>query len=208
MAPTAMASTSASATSSDGAAGHVTPSRNTLPWPLTTAPAWPLLLLALALPLTATARNQVFLAPARFLAEAFDGTPPPAAILRIDARLRRRIQAVVGTAPRRRRLRYWRRDGRTAWILNEIGKERPITLGVVVDRGRIERLRLLIFRERRGAEVRAPAFTRQFRGRRLTPGGRLDRTIDGISGATLSVRALKRAARLALFLHRLVTDRP
>ena len=44
-------------------------------------------------------------------------------------------------------------------------------------------------------------FTDQFSGSGLTDDLRLDRTIDGISGATLSVRALKKLARLALYLH-------
>ena len=35
----------------------------------------------------------------------------------------------------------------------------------------------------------------------LKPGDELDRTIDGISGATLSTRALTKLARLALYLH-------
>lgn len=57
-----------------------------------------------------------------------------------------------------------------------------------------------MFRESRGFEVRYPFFTDQFRGARLREGLDLDREIDGISGATLSVRALTKLARLALLL--------
>ncbi len=99
------------------------------------------------------------------------------------------------------RLRYWGRDGRTAWILDEIGKEEPITTGIVVNGRAIEEVKVLIFRESRGWEVRHPFFTDQFKGARLGHDDQLDRHIDGISGATLSVRALKRLARVALFLH-------
>ncbi|MBT8117818.1 MAG: FMN-binding protein, partial [Gammaproteobacteria bacterium] len=91
-----------------------------------------------------------------------------------------------------------------AWILEEIGKERPITTGLVINEQGIERLRVLVFRESRGWEVKHPFFTDQFPGIQLTAGRELDGPIDGVSGATLSVRALKKLARLALYFHRQV----
>ncbi|WP_069472977.1 FMN-binding protein [Candidatus Marithrix sp. Canyon 246] len=73
------------------------------------------------------------------------------------------------------------------WILEEIGKKKPITTGIVINKGRIERFKVLIFRETRGWEVCYPFFTNQFKGNSLNNFSH----IDGISGATLSVRALK-----------------
>jgi hypothetical protein len=70
-----------------------------------------------------------------------------------------------------------------------------------VNENALESIRVLAFRESRGWEVRYPFFTDQFSGIQLTPDRQLDRTVDGISGATLSVRALKKLARLALYLH-------
>ena len=64
--------------------------------------------------------------------------------------------------------------------------------------------KVLVFRESRGWEVRHPFFTDQFRDAGLTGELALDRNIDGISGATLSVRALSRLARLALYLHTVI----
>jgi len=87
------------------------------------------------------------------------------------------------------------------WVMDEIGKEKPITLGVVVDGGAIESLDVLVFRESRGWEIRHPFFTDQFRRLRLGHDGGLDRPVDGITGATLSVRAAKRVATAALILH-------
>ena len=72
--------------------------------------------------------------------------------------------------------------------------------GIVVDDGRIERVKVLVFRESRGWEVRHDFFTDQFRQVSLTEDRELDRHIDSISGATLSVHAITRLARLALFL--------
>jgi hypothetical protein len=85
-------------------------------------------------------------------------------------------------------------------VLEEIGKTEPITTGIVVDQGAIARISVLIYRESRGWEVKYPFFTDQFKGATLTAMHELDRKIDGISGATLSVRALTRLARLALLL--------
>jgi hypothetical protein len=99
------------------------------------------------------------------------------------------------------RIRYWGEGSRTAWVLEEIGKVKPITVGLVINDDRLEKIRVLAFRESRGWEVRYPFFTDQFTGIGLNDDKQLNRSIDGISGATLSVRALEKLARLALYLH-------
>ena len=98
------------------------------------------------------------------------------------------------------RVRYWQAGSRTAWILEEIGKDKPITAGFVVEDGHIDTVEVLVFRESRGWEVKYPFFTRQFRDVRLGDRGELNRQVDGITGATLSVRAMTRMARVALLL--------
>jgi len=103
------------------------------------------------------------------------------------------------------RVRYWRAGLRTVWVLDEVGKEMPITVGIAIERGAVQHVRVLVYRETRGWEVKSPAFTAQFTGTRLTAEQRLDRHIDGISGATLSVRALNKLARLALLFDRHIT---
>jgi hypothetical protein len=136
-----------------------------------------------------------------FLAEVFDGTPPAPGVLWLREDIRTTSTAIMGHPYPGLRIRYWARDGRSAWILEEIGKEKPITVGLVVNDRGMERIRVLAFRESRGWEVRHPFFTDQFKGIGLTADRRLDHDIDGISGATLSVRALEKLARLALYLH-------
>jgi Na+-transporting NADH:ubiquinone oxidoreductase subunit NqrC len=74
-------------------------------------------------------------------------------------------------------------------------------VGIVVNDNKIERINILIFRESRGWEVRYPFFTEQFTSATLTSKYQLDKGIDGISGATLSVNAVKKLAALALFFH-------
>ena len=143
----------------------------------------------------------VYQEPEDFLAETFGGDLPEPEVVWVTKDVRARIKAIMGHDLAALRIRYWGRDGRTAWILEEIGKTEPITTGYVVADGRIERVKVLIYRESRGWEVRYPFFTDQFKGTGLGSESRLDRGIDGISGATLSVDALTRLAALALFLH-------
>lgn len=141
----------------------------------------------------------------RFLREAFTQPPAPETLW-LTKDLQPAVRAIMEHNYRATRLRYWRDGQRTAWVLEEIGKEMPITVGIAVDNGSIERVRVLVYRESRGWEVKSPKFTAQFFGARLADGLKLDRHIDGISGATLSVRALGKLARLALMLHRHVID--
>lgn len=101
---------------------------------------------------------------------------------------------------------YWQAKERTAWILKVRGKTHLITTGVVVDRGQVASCEVLVYRESRGGAVRSERFLRQFKGSELRDDLTLNRRIDGITGATISVGALKKAARLALYLHREVTE--
>lgn len=156
----------------------------------------PLLLAAPPVP----AGMGIYQEPDDFIRETFAGQPPAPTALWLTANLREPVAEILGHAPAVMRLRYWRQGGRTAWIVEEIGKEKPITTGIVVDDGRIERVKVLVFRESRGWEVRHDFFTDQFRQVSLNEDRELDRNIDSISGATLSVHAITRLARLALFL--------
>jgi hypothetical protein len=162
----------------------------------------PALALSLLLaPAASTMAEDVDQEPQAFINEVFAGKPPAPEVLWITRELRAPITEILGHTPDALRVRYWGVSHRTAWILEEIGKERPITVGLVIDNGRLETVKVLAFRESRGWEVRYPFFTDQFKGTRLTRENELDQSIDGISGATLSVRALKKLARLALLLH-------
>ena len=157
-----------------------------------------LLLLLCAGPVPASGTYQ---SPEDFLAETFQGDVPAAQVLWLKGDIRETSTDIMGHRYPGIRVRYWLQGTRSAWILEEIGKERPITTGLVINAQGIERLRVLVFRESRGWEVKHPFFTDQFPGIRLTPEHQLDGRIDGVSGATLSVRALKKLARLALYFH-------
>jgi hypothetical protein len=156
--------------------------------------------LLLALWCANLAARGVYQQPQDFLSDAFDGSVPEAAVIWLTGERKQVVTRLLGHGYASLRVRYWARDERSAWILEEIGKEQPITVGLVINQGQLERIKVLEFRESRGWEVRHSFFTDQFRDARLTNDRNLDRDIDGISGATLSVRAMKKLAALALYL--------
>lgn len=156
-----------------------------------------LLVLGLACGTPARA-DTVYLPPEQFIREAFSKTPPPQ-FLWLDAATQARVQAALGHSYPQARIRYWRGENKSLWVLDEIGKEYPITAGFVVKGGVLEAARVLVYRESRGDEVRYPAFLEQFHGARLVD-GKLDKRIDSISGASMSVDAMQRMARTALTL--------
>jgi hypothetical protein len=162
-----------------------------------------IVLFSVYLAVTTTAGSQErYIETADYLRDAFPMGEPISETLWVTRELRELADDTLDYDIAMLRVRYWHRDRRTAWILDEIGKERPITVGVVVEDDAASMVRVLEFRESRGWEVRYPFFTDQFNDVRLDGGDELDRQIDGITGATLSVNAVTRVVRLALFLYR------
>lgn len=141
-----------------------------------------------------------------FLAEVFSEDVPKAAIVWPDKILNKKIVNILGHKYKSLRIRYWKREKRTAWVLDETGKEKLITTGFVINKQKIERVTVLAFRESRGWEVRHKFFTDQFDQVGLKQDMQLDKDIDNISGATLSVRAITKLSRLALLLDQQVTQ--
>lgn len=156
-------------------------------------------LLALLL-LSATGLARADLALDDFLAQSFAAVPAPA-MLWLTPSVKQRAAAILGHDYPGLRVKHWRQGARTAWVLDHVGKEQPITMGVVVENGQILNIEVLAYRESRGGDIRHGFFRRQFDRATLKPGDRLDRSIDGITGATLSVNAMTKVARLALAFH-------
>lgn len=167
-----------------------------------------LLICGLLVTLSAQALEEVYVAPERFVAEAFGGVVPKPKVLWLTKGVAAQATRILGHAPAQLRQRYWAADGKTVWLLDEIGKEEPISAGFVVENDKIAQARVLVYRESRGGEIRYPAFLKQYEGAGLTADARLDRSIDGISGATMSVRAMERMARLVLYFDRLSREEP
>lgn len=158
---------------------------------------------------TLAVAEDVYQAPESFIAESFLGNIPAPRSLAPDSQLQEKIEKIMGSHYALPKIQYWFKDGRTAWVLEDIGKFEPITTGIVVGPdGTLERVKVLIYRESHGWEVKHEFFTRQFKGAGLKKEKKLDQRIDGISGATLSVNALKRLSALALLLHENVNSDP
>lgn len=133
--------------------------------------------------------------PEVFLAEVFGPDVPVAQSMAVSGPVPSLIQ------PLPQRMRYWRANGRTAWIFDELGKEGylPTTCGFVVRDASIEKAKVLIYRESRGEQVGQPSFLQQLIGAKVA-GDALTASVNNISGATYSVKMMQRMARTALIL--------
>ncbi len=143
----------------------------------------------------------VYQQPIAFISQVFNNQPPKPQVLWPDTELKKQMTNILNHKYRSLRIRYWKQGQKTAWILKEIGKEKLITVGIVIRRNHLERIKILAFHESRGWEVRHAFFTRQFNHAKLKQNNQLDNTIDNISGATLSVRAVTKLTRIALLLN-------
>jgi hypothetical protein len=142
-----------------------------------------------------------------FLSENFANNVPAVKVVWIRDALKEQVGAILAHPYAKLRVKYWMSGNKSAWILEEIGKERPITAGIIINNGKIEKVEILAFRESRGWEVKYPFFLKQFIQSGLKADHRLDQNIDGITGATLSVRAVTKLSRMALLLHKHQTEK-
>jgi len=139
-----------------------------------------------------------------FLIQVFSGTPPKPKLLWLKKDIRKKATHILNHRPGYLRTRYWQTDQQSVWVINEIGKTKFITIAIVIKDKKIALLKVLAFRESRGWEVKHEFDTDQFKQNGLNADLTLTQLIDGISGATLSVRALTKIAQLALFFDSLV----
>lgn len=137
-----------------------------------------------------------------FAAAQFTNAPAPVELV-LTAQAARAVQEILGHRYGKKEITYWRAEGKTVWVLDTRGRSNIITAGFVIRDGRLMETEVLIYRERRGEQVKTKAFLDQFINAGLTGDKRLDRRIDGITGATISVNAMKNMARLALYLEKL-----
>src|SRR5262249_17953703 len=88
-----------------------------------------------------------------------------------------------------------------AMVMNEIGKEMPITFIVgITPQFRISRVALMVFRESKGWEVEDSRFTSQFKGRSSGDAFAVNSDIIGVTGATLSSRAFCKGTKKAIVI--------
>jgi len=158
------------------------------------------LVLALALTASVHGEERVYKKPSEFIKSAFGGKIPPTSVISISGDVKARAKKIMAHNYRESRVRYWKKGNRSVWILEEIGKTKPITTGFIVENGQIKSVEILIYRESHGWEVSKPFFTKQFSKATLKSGDQLSKSIKNVAGATLSVRAVSKLSRLALYL--------
>ncbi|MFZ8802811.1 MAG: FMN-binding protein, partial [Candidatus Calescibacterium sp.] len=87
-------------------------------------------------------------------------------------------------------------------VLNEIGKEMPITFLVCISREKevpeVSYIDVLVYRETRGGEIRSKLFLKQFFGKSEKDPVSVGKDIRNIKGATLSAWATTRVVKKAL----------
>ena len=136
-----------------------------------------------------------------FLAQVFGTELPQAEMIRLSEVDKTRIKGILQHPLTFQRVRYWKKGSSAVWLLDEVGKHKPITAAFWLENGVIKKVKVLAFRETRGWEIKYPYFLKQFRGISLLENNTLSAKVDGISGATLSVRAMKKMAYIALYLN-------
>jgi hypothetical protein len=158
-----------------------------------------------------SALHQFELSTEDYIRNAFGGNVPAAERVWVRGQLKQTVEQILQHKSTFLRAKYWQLGQKSVWVLDEIGKDKPITVGITVlhegGKSTLLDVKVLAFRESRGWEIKHDFFTRQFIGLGLlspSPKPKLDNYIDGITGATLSVRALKKLAKIALTLDQFV----
>lgn len=167
--------------------------------------AWRLIIILLALcsmsTLVSAASEKGQSASKQFLHSVFNDVVPSARVLLLSDKDRQALAGIFKHPLAFKRVRYWQRGDQTVWVLNEVGKHKRITAGFWLSGRVIKQAKVLAFRESRGWEIKYPYFLKQYKGLSLTADNALNQGVDGISGATLSVRAMSKMARMALYLN-------
>ena len=137
--------------------------------------------------------------PERFVETVF-GELPAVQNIRLSGELKKGVQKAYGGRYPGFSVSFWQKNDRRVWALKASGKHGFVHAGLVVRQGRLVQIKVLSSKEQRGRGIETSRFRDQFTGAGLKGNTELDRRIDGISGATYSVNAIKKMACVALYL--------
>tara|TARA_B110000444_G_C18578415_1_gene472787 strand:- start:163 stop:693 length:531 start_codon:yes stop_codon:yes gene_type:complete len=138
-----------------------------------------------------------------FLSSQFNDQIPKKKRLIVKKDTKVLLQKIMGDKYNKRIFSYWQKDNSTIWILNSIGKYKPITAGFVIQDCKIKSSHVLVYREQIGYEIKYPNFLLQFTDAELNSNIDLNIRVDNISGATLSVNSMERMVKASLLLNKL-----
>tara|TARA_B100000287_G_scaffold435436_1_gene503728 strand:- start:2705 stop:3217 length:513 start_codon:yes stop_codon:yes gene_type:complete len=151
--------------------------------------------------ISASYAEDVYLSPEDFLKQTFAGDVPKKKLFFINDSNSEDVERILEDTYHMPYIKYWRKDNKIAFILEQIGKHEFITTGFVVQDNKIFDAKVLIYREKYGWEIKYESFLRQVRNNSITSSGKLQSPIGNISGATLSVNAMKRLTKFSIFLY-------
>lgn len=175
---------------------------------------WFFLLLVFSHPLLVLGQEGVFLKEGEAPKSVFpDATSFERRVIPSDPKLREKIKERMGQTKSSlwgdSYITFIAKRGETilgyAVIVEEIGKHRPITFVVGVEKdGKVRDVALMVYREPYGGEVKDQRFLAQYQGKDLKAPLLPYRDIRNITGATLSVEAIGRGIKKALSLVEIV----
>ena len=133
-------------------------------------------------------------------------------ILKLTEDIKKTVQTKVKQKFYRDKLYYWnisQGDSTIAYAFldNVIGKSMPITFLVILNiNGDIIRSNVIKYREAYGGEVDNKGWLRQFENRNNNSSYEISKDIDGISGATISVKSMSKGIQKISMLFPLIRN--
>ena len=151
------------------------------------------------------ARNEIYLTPEEALEKTFAGADRiEREVIRLGPEAEERVARAVGHPLHERKFVLYRgiKAGNllgTAMMGEELGKFRSITsMTVVGPDGKVQDVKVLVYRESHGNDVRRKRFLYQYLGKGREDPIQINQDITSISGATISVRSMNAQVRKAL----------
>ena len=121
----------------------------------------------------------------KFLSKVSNGNTLKKNRLIVKKNLKPELKRIMGSKYKKAIFSYWTQDDKTIWILNSIGKYKPITAGFVVTDCKVNSAYVIVYREQHGYEIKYNSFLSQFKDNQLNSKNKLTKNLDNISGATL-----------------------
>ena len=133
-------------------------------------------------------------------------------ILKLDKQMKKEVENQVKQKFYRNKLYYWtisQYDTTIAYAFldNVIGKSMPITFLVILNiNGNIIKTNVIRYREAYGGEVGNKRWLRQFLYRDKNSSYKIGKDINGISGATISVKSMSKGIQKITTLYPLIQN--
>ena len=131
-------------------------------------------------------------------------------IFQLDKQIKNKVENIVKQRFYKDKLYYWTiTEGDStkayAFLDNVIGKSMPITFMVILNiDGEIENVNVIKYREAYGSEVGSKSWLQQFINFNNNSDYNIGKDIDGISGATISVKSISKGMKKITTLYPLI----